>query len=356
MDYRQGAEDAKKCELAADLNPMRTDFAVWAPGFRLIFVFRDFLRGFRAFAVKCLTCYKPWTMAKTFTGSFPIGFRQGWSDWQKTLENVVAFAKGNGFEAIDLGDASAQQVRMVLSAGLGVGSVDLKKPWSALASADGGKRKAAAAAAAEHIKSVAGLGVRNFFTVVFPEEDSRDRRQSFGFAVEGYALLAESIRGSGARIVIEGYPGGYPYYPAFCATPESLRAFFRETGSDVLAINFDPSHLIRMGIDPLRFLAEFGPRVGHVHAKDTEILPEKVYEFGNLQPATLADVIPFGGHCWRYCIPGRGSAPWREMLSALKSGGYAGAVSVELEDRDFNGSEEGEKRGLIGSRDFLLKA
>ncbi len=295
-------------------------------------------------------------MAKTLTGSFPIGFRQGWSEWQKNLENVVAFAKANGFEVVDVGDVSADQVKAVLSAGLGIGSVDVKKPWSALASADGGKRKAAVAAAAEHIKSIAKLGVRNFFTVVFPEEDSRDRRESFGFAVEGYALLADSMRVTGARIVIEGYPGSYPYYPAFCATPESLRAFFHETGSEALTINFDPSHLIRMGIDPLKFLAEFGPRVGHVHAKDTEILAEKLYEFGNLQPATLAGVIPFGGHCWRYCIPGRGSAPWREMLSALKTAGYAGAVSVELEDRDFNGSEEGEKRGLIGSRDYLTKA
>jgi sugar phosphate isomerase/epimerase len=295
-------------------------------------------------------------MAKTSTGSFPIGFRQGWSQWQKNLEAVIAFAKANGFEAIDVGDIPADQVKLVQSAGLGVGSVDLKRPWQAIASADSGKRKDAVAAAAEHIKSVAKLGVRNFFTVVFPEEDARDRKETFKFAVEGYASLAQSISGAGARIVIEGYPGSYPYYPAFCATPESLRAFFRETKSDALAINFDPSHLIRMGIDPRQFLADFGKRVGHVHAKDTEILPEKLYEFGNLQPATLADVIPFGGHCWRYCIPGRGSAPWSEMLAALKSAGYAGAVSIELEDRDFNGSEDGEKRGLIGSRDFLAKA
>jgi sugar phosphate isomerase/epimerase len=295
-------------------------------------------------------------MAKTLTGSFPIGFRQGWSDWQKNLENVVAFANANGFEAIDVGDIPVDQVKLVQSAGLGVGSVDLKRPWQAIASTDSGKRKDAVAAAAEHIKSVAKLGVRNFFTVVFPEEDAHDRKESFKFAVEGYASLAQSISGAGARIVIEGYPGSYPYYPAFCATPESLRAFFRETKSDALAINFDPSHLIRMGIDPRQFLADFGKRVGHVHAKDTEILAEKLYEFGNLQPATLADVIPFGGHSWRYCIPGRGSAPWSEMLAALKSAGYAGAVSVELEDRDFNGSEEGEKRGLIGSRDYLVKA
>src|ERR1700678_2654101 len=102
-------------------------------------------------------------MAKTSTGSFPIGFRQGWSDWQKNQANVIAFAKANSFELIDVGDISAEHVKTVLDAGLGVGSVDLKRPWAALASADAGKRKAAAAAAAEHIKSVAALGVRNFF-------------------------------------------------------------------------------------------------------------------------------------------------------------------------------------------------
>jgi sugar phosphate isomerase/epimerase len=295
-------------------------------------------------------------VAKTFTGTFPIGFRQGWSDWQKNLSNVIAFAKANSFESIDVGDISADQIQPILDAGLRIGSVDLKKLWSALAAADVGKRRAAVAAAADHVKSIAAMGVQNFFTVVFPEDDTRDRRESFRFAVDGYASLAQSITALGARIVIEGYPGGYPYYPAFCATPESLRAFFKETASETLAINFDPSHLIRMAIDPLRFLRDFGRRVGHVHAKDTEILLDNLYEFGNLQPATLADVIPFGGHCWRYCIPGRGIAPWPRILSALKTAGYAGSVSIELEDRDFNGSEEGEKSGLIASRDFLVKA
>jgi sugar phosphate isomerase/epimerase len=295
-------------------------------------------------------------MAKTLTGSFPIGFRQGWSDWQKNLSNVIAFAKSNEFEFIDVGDISAAQVKTILDAGLGVGSVDLKRPWATVASADTGKRKAAVAGAAEHIKSVAALGVKNFFTVVFPEDDARNRLESFNFAVAGYAELARAVSATGAKIVMEGYPGGYPYYPAFCGTPESLRAFFKETASDALAINFDPSHLIRMGIDPVRFVGEFGKRIGHVHAKDTEILPDALYEFGNLQPATLADVIPFGGHCWRYCIPGRGSAAWGKILSALKTSGYSGGVSIELEDRDFNGSADGEKRGFIASRGFLAKA
>jgi sugar phosphate isomerase/epimerase len=293
-------------------------------------------------------------MSQTRTGSFPIAFRRGWSDWQKNLGNVIAFAKSSGFEGLDIGDLPADQIKPILAAALRVGSVDVKRPWPALASADSAKRKDAVAAAAEHIKSVAAIGVRNFFTVVFPEDDSRNVRESFRFAVDGYAALAAAIAGSGARIVIEGYPGSHPWYPALCCTPHSLRAFFKETASDCLMINFDPSHLIRMGIDPVRFLGEFAGRVGHVHAKDTEIKEERIYEFGTLQQSALSDPYPFGGHFWRYTIPGRGVAPWGKLLGMLKDAGYKGAISVELEDQNFNGSEAGEKRGLIASRDFLV--
>jgi sugar phosphate isomerase/epimerase len=295
-------------------------------------------------------------MAHTRTGSFPIGFRRGWSDWQKNLEQVIAFAKENGFEGIDVGDLPAEQIKPILAEKLRVGSVDLKQPWSALASADPGKRKDAVAMAADHIKSVGALGVRNFFTVVFPDDDSRDRKENFRLAVDGYARLAEAIAASGARIVIEGYPGSYPHYSALCCTPESLRAFFRETASDRLMINFDPSHLVRMGIDPVRFLGEFIERVGHVHAKDAQIIEEGLYEFGTLQPATLAEPHGFGAFHWRYCIPGQGSASWPAMLGILKKGNYAGLISVELEDENFNGTEAGEKRGLLMARDFLAAA
>ncbi len=292
-------------------------------------------------------------MAHTRTGSLPIGFRRGWSDWQKNLDNVISFAKGNGFEGIDVSDLPADQIRPILAAKLRVGSVDLKRPWEAIASADPAKRKDAVAAAAAHIKSVAALGIRNFFTVIFPDDDSRDRKENFKLAVEGYSRLAESIAGADARIVIEGYPGSYPHYPAMCCTPESLRAFFKETASDRLAINFDPSHLIRMGIDPARFLEEFAGRVGHVHAKDTQIIHEGLYEFGNLQPATFAEPRLYGGYHWRYCVPGHGTAPWTTLLRMLKESKYDGMISVELEDENFNGSEAGEKRGLVAARDFL---
>jgi hypothetical protein len=44
---------------------------------------------------------------------------------------------------------------------------------------------------------------------------------------------------------------------------------------------------------------------------------------------------------------------WTEGLGILAEAGYDGFVSVELEDGNFNGTEEGEKLGLILGRQFL---
>jgi sugar phosphate isomerase/epimerase len=292
-------------------------------------------------------------MAKTRTGEFAIGFRSGQSPWQKDTNRLIAFAQRNGFEGLDVSDWPAEQIEPLLAAGLRIGSVDLKRPWPAIMSADAKRRKQAIAAAAEHIQSVAALGIANFFCVVLPENDAAPRRENFALAVEGFGQLAAAIHGSGARIVIEGWPASPPYYSSVVCTPETYREFFTQIGSESLAINFDPSHLIRMGIDPLRFLGEFASRVGHVHAKDTLILSDGLYEYGNLQSATLAKPHAYGGHHWRYTIPGRGETPWPQLLGMLKRSGYGGLVSVELEDEDFQGSEDAEQRGLIESREFL---
>ena len=120
-----------------------------------------------------------------------------------------------------------------------------------------------------------------------------------------------------------------------------------------MGVNYDPSHLLRMGIEPLRFLNEFIDRIYHVHGKDTEIIEEGLYEYGHEQDATFAKNISFGNQAWRYTIPGHGVMRWLEAFDRLDEGGYKGIISVELEDANFNGSEEGEKVGLLKSLQYL---
>ena len=44
---------------------------------------------------------------------------------------------------------------------------------------------------------------------------------------------------------------------------------------------------------------------------------------------------------------------WVEIFRILADAGYKGAVSIELEDENFNGTPEGEKAGILHARDFL---
>ena len=56
---------------------------------------------------------------------------------------------------------------------------------------------------------------------------------------------------------------------------------------------------------------------------------------------------------WRYAIPGHGVTRWVEIMRTLVAKGYQGAISIELEDANFNGSEEGEKLGILQGARFL---
>lgn len=292
--------------------------------------------------------------ARTRTGRFPLGFRLGRGEWQRDLGAVIDWARANGFASVDLsgGPGVAREAARVAAAGLTVGTVDLcdGRGFGAMLSADRATRAAAVAAARGRVETCAAAGGRNFFAVMVPENPALPRRENFAFMLESYAALVPVLEAAGARVVVEGWPGP----GALCCTPETCRALVRELPGAAVGFNYDPSHLVRMGIDALRFLREFVGRVYHVHGKDTVLADADArYEFGREQPATFADVPRWGGPTWRYTIPGRGAVDWPETLRVLVAAGYRGGISVELEDADFNGTEAGEKRGLILARGFL---
>jgi sugar phosphate isomerase/epimerase len=288
---------------------------------------------------------------KTRTGSFPIGFRRGWSQWQKDLPAVVAWSKQNGVESIDLGVVTTAD--MTALAGLRLGSVDLME-MGEIAHPDEGKRKEVIARNVAYVKEKGPAGAKIFFTIV-GADPSKKRSENYRIAVESFSPIAEAAASVGASIAVEGYPGGSPHLALLCTTPETCRAFFKDIPRG-LALNYDPSHLIRLGVDHLRFLKEFAGQVVHVHGKDTELFPEAAYEFGLYQPSAFASGHGFGEQVWRYTIPGHGVARWTEIFKTLAAQGYKGLVSIELEDENFNGTETGEKAGLLRSMEFLSGA
>jgi len=285
---------------------------------------------------------------KTRTGKFPIGFRRGGGEWRNDLSALIAWARQNGLEAIDLGRDGDTTARAVIDAGLRVGTVDLLE-WQGMISPDKGKRAEAVAKNAEYVRACAACGPINHFIVMLPEKPELPRAENFGYMVESFSQLVPVLEECRARIAVEGWPGP----GALCCTPEGYRALFKEIPSPAMAINYDPSHLIRMNIDPLRFLNEFASRVVHVHGKDTQLLTENLYEYGSEQPPTFARPVPFGGMVWRYTIPGHGVMRWTDAFRILEANGYAGCVCIELEDANFFREEAAERLGFIQGARFL---
>jgi sugar phosphate isomerase/epimerase len=289
----------------------------------------------------------------TRTGEFKIGFRRGSSDWQKNLPGLCAWAKVSGFHSLDVNRITAEDARTITAAGLAVGTADLLQ-MGEITHPDAGKRRELIGENIQYIRDAAGLGVKIFFTVV-GGDPGKKRSENYAIAVEAFAPLAEAAHNAGAVIAVEGYPGGPPHLALLCTTPETVRAFLKDIPRGV-AVNYDPSHLIRLGVDHIRFLREFLPHVVHVHGKDTELFPEAVYEFGLFQPSAFHPSHGFGDQAWRYTLPGHGIARWTEIFKILNNTNYPGLVSIELEDENFNGTEAGEKAGLQNAMAFLQSA
>jgi sugar phosphate isomerase/epimerase len=292
----------------------------------------------------------------TRTANLPIAFRQLYSEWNKDRPALLAWAKSSGYEAIDLlGEASPADVASVRAEGLRLGTVDLIEMGKLLAT-DPGFRNDLIARNVIYVREMAAAGASIFFTVLIPGDPTKKRSENYALAVETFAPVAQAATDANVKIAIEGWPGPAPHFAALCCTPESYRAFIKDTNPKSVGVNYDPSHLMRLGVDPIRFLREFLPHVHHVHAKDAKLYPDAVYELGLYQDSIVKAPHRYGAHAWRYTIPGRGQTPWTQVFQILQEKNYRGAVSVELEDEDFNGSVDGEKAGLLKSLEFLRSA
>jgi sugar phosphate isomerase/epimerase len=163
--------------------------------------------------------------------------------------------------------------------------------------------------------------------------------------------LVEYAAARDVRLVIENCPmeGWHPDgYPANLAYSPELWRWMADLG---LWLNYDPSHLVWLGIDPVAALEAFADRVLHVQAKDIEVHPERRDHYGVF--GRVIDKEPWVSGWWRYRIPGLGEVDWRRVVDTLVQAGYDGVVSVEHEDPVWSGDPERVYRGLSIAHDTL---
>ena len=63
----------------------------------------------------------------------------------------------------------------------------------------------------------------------------------------------------------------FEMHPGFCVYNPETMLKLRDAVGEVLGANFDPSHLVWQGIDPVAAIRKLAGAIDHVHAKDTKV-------------------------------------------------------------------------------------
>ncbi|MFK0286641.1 sugar phosphate isomerase/epimerase family protein [Streptomyces sp. NPDC090499] len=127
----------------------------------------------------------------------------------------------------------------------------------------------------------------------------------------------------GVRFAHEVHPSEIAY--DYWTSERTLEAIGRRPA---FGFNWDPSHMIWQGVDPVGFITDFADRIYHVDCKDTRLRPPSG------RAGILGSHLPWGDprRRWDFVSVGHGDMPWEDAFRALAAIGYDGPVSVEWED------------------------
>jgi len=167
--------------------------------------------------------------------------------------------------------------------------------------------------------------------------------------LEVWRPLLALAEDQGVTICIENCPmyftrDEWPGGKNLATSPAIWRRLFADLPSPNLGLNYDPSHMVWQGMDPVAPIAEFGARIHHLHAKDARLDRARLNEVGIL-------AHPLAFHTPK--LPGLGDVPWGALFAALTDAGFDGPVCVEVEDRAYEGSLARRHAALDQSRAYL---
>jgi sugar phosphate isomerase/epimerase len=174
------------------------------------------------------------------------------------------------------------------------------------------------------IQAAAKMGVP-YFNTFMGGDASKTVDANWEDVLKVWPEIVSHADAHGVKVTIENcpmifsddeWPGGHN----IAWSPYVWRRILEQWGGSI-GLNYDPSHLVWLMIDPIG-----------------------LYERGTLS----------SGIGWQIPrLPGLGDANWPRIFAALYRAGYDGDVAIEHEDRDFEGSDELVKRGFLLARDVL---
>jgi len=199
-----------------------------------------------------------------------------------------------------------------------------------------GKPEEKRAWAVEQVKGAAhgakalGVDVVNGFTgssiwhllYAFPPYDWSVIDQGFAYFAEMWGPIMDEFKHNGIRFALEVHPTEIAF-----DTVTAQRALEAIDYHPAFGFNFDPSHLLWQGMDPVKFIRAFPERIFHVHMKDASVTLDG-------ESGILSSHLPFGDHRrgWDFRSLGHGQVDFDAIIRALNDIGYNGPLSVEWED------------------------
>ncbi len=284
-----------------------------------------------------------------------------------TLEQVAEWSAGNGFEMLEVAcwpSGRGERRRYAGVCHIDVEALDADAVRETFArygleisslayypnnlAPDPDERAAANAHLRRVIDAAQALGVEIVGTFA-----GRDQWKSLPDNFEQFHAvwpgLVDYAAERGVRIAIENCPMIFSYdeWPGginLASTPAAWDEMFSIVDSPSFGLNLDPSHLVWLQIDYERVVRDYAAKIFHVHAKDMEIDRDGLYRNGTIS-------LGMGWQVPR--LPGLGEVRWNRFLAALYRAGYDYVVSIEHEDRTFEGTEELVRRGFLIARDAL---
>ncbi len=286
---------------------------------------------------------------------------------QRSLEQVALWAAAEGFQMLEVAcwpAAGGERRRYAGTSHIDVMRVDAVEVRELLARhgleisslayypnnlhPDQRERRAANTHLRKVIDAAAKLDVPIVGTFV-GRDKTKNVPDNFREFRKTWPRLVDHAESRGVKIAIENCPmlfswDEWPGGTNLAASPALWDEMFSIVDSQSFGLNLDPSHLVWLMIDYERVVRDYADKLFHVHAKDMEIDRDGLYRNGTIS-------LGMGWQVPR--LPGLGEVRWDRFIAALYRVGYDYVVSIEHEDRAFEGTEALVKRGFLIARDAL---
>lgn len=175
------------------------------------------------------------------------------------------------------------------------------------------------------VHSFLGSPIWNMF-YAYPKRTEQLVEEGFQQIAERWIPILDEFEHQGVKLAFEPHPTeiAYDYY--------TLKRLVKALDyHPAFRLNYDPSHILWQGMNPVLFLRDFMELVINVHIKDVKITLDG-------RSSILCSHLPFGDNrrAWNFRTPGHGDVPFEEIIRELNQSGYHGALTVEWEDNGMN--------------------